>query len=524
MTGSGGPLARLAAFLSAGSRWRRFAFSVALGMLAAGAQPPVHALPLLIVSFTGLVWLLDGAQSRRGAFAVGWWFGAGYFGAGLYWVSNALLVDAAKFGWLIPFAMLGLSFGLGLFTGVATWIARLLRPAGAARIFALAGAWTLLEWVRGVVLTGFPWNPVGNVWVAAEPVLQGAAWGGVYGLSLITVFAAAAPALLEARGRRVWLFSGSGLALIGLVAVAGAIRLAGGDNRTVPGVTVRIVQAAIDQRDKWLPENRARNFALHLRLSTEAPADGGPRPTVVVWPETAAPFSVATDADGRALMRSAVPEGGLLITGAVRYRAEGGRVVQIWNGVAALDDRGEVVALYDKHHLVPFGEYTPFRDILPLDKITVGALDFSAGPGPATLDLPGLPPASPLICYEAIFPGEVTAPGNRPSWLLNVTNDGWFGISAGPHQHLASARLRAVEEGLPLVRAANTGISAVVDAYGREVARLGLGDRGVLDAPLPVAISPTPFSGGGNAIPLLLAVLFLGVSRLSILNHSLMKI
>ncbi|MEX2455119.1 MAG: apolipoprotein N-acyltransferase, partial [Rhodospirillaceae bacterium] len=237
-----------------------------------------------------------------------------------------------------------------------------------------------------------------------------------------------------------------------------------------------------------------------------------------------APFSVPTDLQGRDLMRSAVPPGGLIVTGTPRYRVEGGQLSQIWNSIAAVDDRGETVGVYDKHHLVPFGEYTPFRAVLPLEKITVGSLDFSRGPGPVTMRLPGLPPVSPLICYEVIFPAAVTASGDRPSWMLNVTNDGWFGISAGPHQHLASARLRSVEEGLPLVRAANTGISAVIDSYGRVTARLPLGERGVLDSALPGALAPTPFSRHGNAIPLMLVALFLGVSAVSVINHGLMKI
>lgn len=513
MTGAGRCVARLSAGLAGCTGWRRWAAAFALGALAAAAQPPVHLIPVLIVSFAGLVRLLDGATRGRTAFAVGWWFGAGYFAAGLYWVSYALLVDAARFAWLIPPALLGLSFGLGLFIGAATWLARRAARAGLWRIAGLAGAWTLLEWIRGVVLTGFPWNPVGNVWVAAPPVLQAASWIGVYGLSLLTVFAAAAPAGLAGPGpaRARWTAALSGLALIAALAVAGAVRLSGDAGGSVAGVTLRIVQPDIAQQDKWRPDVRAANFALHMRLSGRR---GDGRATHVIWPETAAPFSVATDPRGRDLLRAAVPPGGLLLTGAPRFRVEGGRIVQIWNGLVAVDDRGEVVAGYDKHHLVPFGEYTPFRDILPLEKITVGSLDFSAGPGPATLRLPGLPPVSPLICYEAIFPGEVTAPGDRPGWLLNVTNDGWFGLSAGPHQHLASARLRAVEEGLPLVRAANTGISAVIDPYGRDVARLPLGVRGVIDSALPLALPPTPFSRCGNAVPLALALLFLGVSAI----------
>ena len=510
-------VARLARRVSGLSGWRRWAAAFAFGALAAAALPPVHALPLLIVSFAGLVWLLDGAPGARRAFVDGWMFFGGFSAAGLYWISNALLVDAGQFAWLIPFAALGLPLALGLFGGIMTLLARKFWVPGPGRACVLAACWTLMEGVRGVVLTGFPWNPVGNVWVAFEPVLQAAAWIGVYGLSAITVWAAAGFATLGDGGRKSahrWGAALSGTAVLAALAVAGAVRLAGappvsGDpDANVPGVVLRIVQPNIAQRDKWLPQRRARNFATHLEMSGVA---GDGKATHVIWPETAAPFGVTTDPARRALMRIAVPPGGSLITGAPRFAVAPGRPTRIWNGLVAVNDAGAVAATYDKHHLVPFGEYVPFRDLLPLEKITAGSVDFSAGPGLVTLRLPGLPSFSPLICYEAIFPGRVVAPGERPGFLLNITNDGWFGISAGPHQHFASARLRAVEEGLPLVRAANTGISGVVDSYGRIVAAIGLGTRGVLDSALPKSAAKPPlFARYGNAIPMILAaILFL---------------
>jgi apolipoprotein N-acyltransferase len=485
--------------LAAVSGWRRLLSAFLFGVVAVAAQPPVHFLPALLIAFPGLVWLLDGAPNSRSAFGVGWMFGAGYFAAGLYWVANALLVDAARFAWMIPFAVLGLSFGLGLFIGAMAVLARKVWSPGIGRILALAAAWTFFEWVRGTILTGFPWNPVGNVWVAAPPVLQSAAWVGVYGLSAVTVFAAAGLAMFGSPAGRQRRWGVPGIALIFLIAIAGVLRLADAPRDDVPGVTLRIVQPNIAQRDKWLPENRARNYARHLVLSGDR---GDGRATHVIWPETAAPFSVSTDAARRAVMRRAVPPQGLLLTGAVRLERQDGRVIRVWNSLVAVDDAAEVAAVYDKHHLVPFGEYMPLREYLPLEKITAGALDFSAGPGPRTLRLPGLPAVSPLICYEVIFPGRVLDRADRPSWLLNITNDGWFGISAGPHQHFASARLRAVEEGLPVVRAANTGISGVIDSYGRVVARLGLDRAGALDSGLPLAsASRTLFSRYGNGIP-----------------------
>jgi apolipoprotein N-acyltransferase len=508
-----GLAARLAARLATVAGWRRWLIAFLLGATAIAAQPPVHFLPALLIAFPGLVWLLDGARSPRAAFGIGWMFGAGYFAAGLYWVSNALLVDAARFAWLIPFALIGLSLGLGLFIGATTFAARYLWSSGAGRVFALAASWTFFEMVRGTVLTGFPWNPVGNVWVVVAPVLQTASWLGVYGLSAITVFAAAAIVMCAGAERSRWWWALSGLAVICVLAIAGALRLSDAGNATVPGVVLRIVQPNIAQADKWAAARRAQNYARHLQMSRAAGETSGTSGAVgavthVIWPETAAPFSVATDAVRRSLMRQSVPAGGLLLTGSIRLERRNDRISRVWNSLVAVDDKTGVAAVYDKHHLVPFGEYMPFREFLPFDKITAGALDFSAGPGPRTLRLAGLPAFSPLICYEVIFPGQVVDEADRPAWLLNITNDAWFGTSAGPHQHFASARMRAVEEGLPLVRAANTGVSGVIDAFGRVTAKLGLDRAGVLDATLPAAAQGrTLFSLYGNVLPGILVVL-----------------
>lgn len=499
----------LAARISGLAGWRRNATAFLLGAFAVAAQPPVSALPVLIVSFTGLVWLLDGAGRPRRAFIDGWMFGAGYFAAGLYWISNALLVDADRFGWLIPIALGGLSLGLGLFNGCAALLARRFWSDRRSRVLLLAVSWTFFEWLRGVVLTGFPWNPIGNVWVAVPQVLQTASWAGVYGLSALTVLAAACFACVAQPSPGRWRAAFSGTAVLAICAVAGFARLSDASDAGVDGIQLRVVQPNISQQDKWRPEKRAENYALHLELSRRR---GDGKVTHVIWPETAAPFGVTTDTARRALMRAAVPPGGLLITGAPRFRFENGRLAQIWNSLVAVDETGSVAAVYDKHHLVPFGEYMPFRDILPLDKITAGALDFSRGPGLATIRAPGLPPFSPLICYEVIFPSAVVRGDDRPDWILNLTNDGWFGISAGPHQHFASARLRAVEEGLPVVRAANTGISAVIDPYGRVVSQLALGTRGVLDSHLPLpAAGLTMYSRFGNFAPGFLLVIMLAL-------------
>jgi apolipoprotein N-acyltransferase len=473
---------RLARRVSASTGWRRRGLAVSFGALAALALPPVHALPLLWIAFPGLVWLIDGARSDRSAFAAGWWFGFGHFSLGLYWISYALWVDPVRFGWLIPFAVFGLGGLLGLFTGLASAAAHRLAPAGVVRVLSLAAAWVLLEWVRSWFCTGFPWNLMATVWMPVLPVLQFAAVAGSYGLSLLTVAVAGLPAVLAEPGRSRRIAVAAGLAALAAVAGFGSWRLPAGPMPTVPGVRLRLVQADIEQTLKWRPEMRVENLRTHLELTL---SPGFDQVTDVIWPETAAPSFLDHDAAARRAMAAATPAHGLLITGAVRGTDPKVTTFQVWNSLQALNAAGDVVATYDKAHLVPFGEYVPLRHILPLDKITPGGTDFTAGPGAVTLDLPGLPPAGPLICYEVIFPGEVVDRARRPDWLLNVTNDGWFGLSAGPYQHFAAARLRAVEEGLPLVRAANTGISAVVDPYGRVTEELPLGAQGVLDSSLP---------------------------------------
>ena len=496
------------------SRQRRVSLALLLGALSALALPPWHIVPLVIPTFAGLLWLLDAAalspRPVRAAVVTAWLFGAGHFLVGVHWIAEPFLVDAARHGWLIPFALAGLAGGLALFPAAAglttALLARRFALAGIARALTFAAVWVLLEWVRSWLLTGFPWNLVGYVWAATPEIMQAAAFAGIFGVSLLTVLAGTMPAALGSeRGLRgagaVLLFT---VALPAAVWVGGAMRLGaapdyGSDdsNAMVAGVRLRIVQANIPQRQKWQPDLRAGHLQRHIALSRQPAALPA---THVIWPETAVPFFIANDDVIRAAAAVAAPRNGALITGAPRRG--GGDGGQFWNAAHAIDGDGRIVASYNKAHLVPFGEYVPLRGVLPIDKLVPGQGDFSAGSGRQTIAIPGLPPVSPLICYEAIFPGGVARADERPGWLLNLTNDAWFGTSAGPQQHFAISATRAVEEGLPLVRAANTGISAVVDPYGRPIAILGLGVEGVLDSGLPRALpTPTPYAIWGNAIP-----------------------
>ena len=500
-------IARLAAAARQARPWPRAGIAVALGALTALAFAPIHAVPVLFVAFPGLLWLLDGCtgakRPRLSAFALGWCFGLGHFVPGLYWIALSLLTDPERFAWLVPFCVLGVPAGLAVFPAAAILLLHMSGARGAGRVLLFAGLWTLAEWLRGHVLTGFPWNLAAYTWSRWPEMIQLASVIGAYGLSLVTVAVAAAPALLTDARLRLRAAGATAAVLVALFAF-GTVRLAGPGESAVENVRLRLVQAHVAQSLKWRDEQRREILRSHLELSR---SPGWERATHVIWPETAVPYVLSADANARAAVALAAPPGGALITGGLRV-TEPAAPFHVWNSLYAVTDDGTILSTYDKAHLVPFGEYVPLRRFLPIDKITPGTADLSAGPGPRTIALPGLPPFSPLICYEAIFPHDVVGV-ERPAWLLNITNDAWFGKSTGPHQHFAAARVRAVEEGLPLVRAANTGISAVVDAKGRIVALLDLGARGVLDADLPGALDPTlyaRFGDGGFALLLTLAL------------------
>lgn len=514
-------VASLAARIAAVSGWRRYGLAFLCGVLATLALPPFYATPLMLPAFTCLVWLLDGVPHPRAAFALGWWFGFGYFLSGLYWIGISMTVDLAAFGWMIPFATGGLAGGLALYAGLALFAVKLSSTRGMGRIFALAAAWTIAEWLRGHLLTGFPWNLVGTAWTVADAPIQFASLVGSYGLSLVTVLVMALPAALGGPQptRRAWVPIGLSVALVAALWGGGALRLSGASDASVPGVELRLVQPNIKQEFKW---DRARVRANLLKAISLSLGPGYDKITDIVWPETSiGPFFLADEPDLRTALAKIVPHGGLLLTGSLRQEAgvaapgapAGAAEMRYFNSLMALDDQGRVVGAYDKFHLVPFGEYVPLRSVLPIAAIAHSIGDFSAGPGPRTLTLPHLPPVGPLICYEAIFPGDVAAQNPAPRWLLNITNDAWFGDSTGPYQHFESARLRAVEQGVPLVRDANTGISGIVDAYGRVRERLGLGQAGVVDGPLPVALDrATPYARFGDLGFLLLLVASLSLA------------
>jgi apolipoprotein N-acyltransferase len=523
--------------------WRRRLAALVAGGVSVLAMAPFFAWPVLWLTLPALVWLIDGtsphwrpdsADARiRGrhlvaAAGVGWWFGFGYFLAGLFWVGEAFLVEAETFAVLLPFAVTLLPAGMALYWAGAAALAARLWSAGPARVLVLALTLSAAEWLRGHALTGFPWNLLGYALTYPLPLMQSAAVLGVYGLTLVTavVFALQPIAWSEAApgaaGRRLRAVAVAVAVLpIAVMAVLGAIRLSAAGDATVPGVRVRIVQPSVPQREKWRPEHQERIFLDHLRLSATNPAGETDSAgiTHIIWPEAALPFLVLDHPPARAAIGRSLPEGAFLIAGALRAEpAPPGspRPRRIFNSLLVLGEGGSLVALYDKIHLVPFGEFVPLQGLL--EQVGLGRLvgmrgGFDIGPRPRPLlHAPGLPPVAPLICYEAIFPAAVVQAGERPGLLLNVTNDGWFGDTTGPQQHLHQARVRAVEEGLPLLRAANNGVSAAIDGHGRVLARLGLDLRGVIDVALPVALPPPPYARLGDIAFLLLWAAFAGLA------------
>lgn len=528
----------LPAAIAALRGWKRAALSFALGAVSVLGFAPFHAWPLLFLTFPGLVWLLDGIAAaggegregklRRAAWT-GWWFGFGFFIAGLYWIGIAFLVEADKFAWLIPFAVTALPAGLALFYAAASALAMLAWRPGAGRVIVLAATFFAAEWLRGHILTGFPWNLWGYALAGSDALMQTTALFGIYGLTLFALVIFASPAAFcDPRGpsaKRPWVLPAICLLLLGAGWIWGALRLANAADDVHAQIRLRIVQGNIPQADKWKAEKREPNFQRMLDLSAQPPARPGvPAATHLIWPETSVPFLFMLN-DGiyvpkaRESLAGLLPDGVAMILGAERVdatpRGDGQYVIdRVYNSLFVLDAESKVQAIYDKTHLVPFGEYVPFETLLAkigIKQLTHLNSGFASGRSRYAMQAGAAPAFSPLICYEAIFPGWVTPDGERPGWLLNLTNDAWFGISTGPYQHLHQARLRAVEEGLPLVRAANTGVSAVIDAYGKITASLPLNTAGVLDEALPVALRQTPFSSyrGFSLIVVALMILLL---------------
>lgn len=471
--------------LAALTGWRRNAAAFFLGALATLTLSPFYIFLLLIPAYGGLFILVDSATSRRRHFWDGWFWGWGYFMTGLYWFCVALMTDEA-FEWLIPFALFGLTGIIAIYPGLACLLMAWLKKTfhGPARLIIFTLIFTGVETARGILFTGFPWNLPGYAFGFSEPGLQLASLLGPYGLTAAAILFGISP--LFARGAKplaatIWL-------MLGLSLLWGEARIPDAPMPTVPGIKLRLVQANIAQPHKWDPRLQMQGMQKHITLMH---SPGLENITHIIWPETAVPYVFQENSDLSRLLGGAIPEGKLLFTGTLRVDGEDYATANIYNSLMAINHEGRIVGNYDKAHLVPFGEFQPIRPYVPKEWMTpVGDKDFAWGTASQVLNWPATPPLLPLICYEAIFPemAQAAKGEGRPAWLLNVTNDAWFGLSTGPRQHFEMARMRAVEQGVPLVRVANTGISAVIDPYGRPTALLPLGTQGILDANLPQAL------------------------------------
>lgn len=496
-----------------GRLWHRLPLlELAIGATASLGLAPFGFWPATPAALGLALWHLSGPGPARRAGARALFVGVGYFGAGLAWIVEPFLVDAATYGWMAPFALILMALGGGLFWAVPVWTACRLAASPPARGIAIAAALLVSEWLRGWIFTGFPWAQPGQAWLGS-PVAQLAAAGGQLGLTALSLTLAALPVVfLRASGRRAgWAGLAASALLLAGVWAGGAARLAAPDPAPTT-IVLRLVQPDADQALKWDP-GWAAEFYRRLLAGSAGPTAEGRIPDAVIWPETAVSFLL--NEAGPVLPQMAGSAGGaMLLTG--MQRAEGARW---YNSLVAVSPDGAARPVYDKFHLVPFGEYIPWGDAMARLGITAFAAQngfgYSPGPGPAVLRIGALPPFQPLICYEAVFPQHLRATASaRPEWLLQVTNDAWFGGFSGPWQHLAQARLRAIETGLPLIRVANTGITAAIDARGRVIAGLGLGAQGRIDVTLPGALPPTPWLARGDAPLVAVAALLLLLAAL----------
>jgi apolipoprotein N-acyltransferase len=490
------------------------------GSLSAFAQQPYNLFPLMVVGFSCLWIMLQSFTRARHAYAGGFLFGLGYFLTGLWWIGNALLVDGNPYIWAMPLAVLGLQTFLSFYTALGIGIARHLAPRTDTHAFLLfIGVVSASEWLRGHAFTGFPWNSFGTIWADFLPMAQISSLVGMYGLTLLTIFICALPGfLLTVSDKKIKTsFAFAGLILITVWLGFGAYRLSTHPQKLHEDIILQVISPNIPQGEKWDSNLLVQNFLKTTRMIAARDDQQDPDKTrLIILPETAFHHVVMTDPAALEVIQKSInahPQKTYLLTGALRKTVSEDKPTY-HNSLVVMDQTGSTRATFDKFHLVPFGEYIPFQDYIPLKPI-VEFSGFKAGNGPQTLHVDSIPPFSPLVCYEVIFPGNVTADKNA-RWMVNVTNDAWYGFSPGPYQHLAQTRLRAIEEGIPLIRSANTGISAVIDPLGRYVAQGPLFEDNILVTPLPQALeSPTAYGRFGDTFfaAFVLFLLILGLKR-----------
>ncbi len=481
---------------------------LAAGLASACGFAPLNLWPLTLIALAVLLWAVEQAPRLRSALARGWWFGFGQFVLGLNWIATAFTYQSNMPAWLGWVGVVVLSLYLAIFPAVSAGLAwRWGRSDRLRLVLLFAAAWIVTEFLRGALFTGFPWNPLG-ISLLLTPAAIFSSLAGTYALSGLAALIGGALYLVA---RRSW--SRGGAVAIAVAALIGTAFLAAPAPDGEPGARVRIVQPNVSQDMKhevgYGPQLR--------RFEQSARSVGGP-PTLLLWPEDGVPFMLDEEPFAAERIGSWLRPGDLLLTGGAKLeRDEGDRPVGARNSVHAVDPSGALLARYDKAHLVPWGEYLPLRSLLEplgLARVVPGDLDFWEGPGPRTYDLPGFGRVGMQICYEIVFSGHVVDPDNRPDFIFNPSNDAWFGWW-GPPQHFAQARLRAIEEGLPVVRATPTGVSGIIDARGNVLASVPKHEQGVIDARVPPAATPTLFARLGNWLPFIFAALLVGGAMLS---------
>ncbi len=459
--------------------WRNLIVAALVGAAAGFGQAPYDLPVVLFAAFAVAFWLAGRPQTIRSAALLGWAFGTGYFLHSLHWIVSPFLVDVPRHGWMAPFALVFMAAGLALFWGAAFAGARYLSRG---TIWPLALCLAAAEMIRAYIFTGFPWATPAQALVDVAAG-QGLAFVGPHGANLAMLICAALAARLFRTGpaRYAGVFgAGAAAALLLMPPFAPTAQMT--------EHSLRLIQPNAPQKDKWDPDKAYTFYYRQLELTAAPPHASGQAPDLIIWPETAIPWALPYGQEALAPIAEAAGEA------AVTLGVQRTRDLRFFNSMVVLDPQGAVTQTYDKHHLVPFGEYLPLRKWNPIPKITAGLVDFSAGDGVKTIQIGHLPTFSPLICYEIIFPNQVIDEKNRPQWLLNLTNDGWYGDSPGPYQHLISAQMRSIEEGLPLVRVANTGITTITDAYGRMQSKIPYGIQGFIDVMLPKPLSEIPLA------------------------------
>lgn len=480
-----------------------------LGFLSVYALPPFFIVPILFVTFSGLVILLCTPENTAfSCWKIGYFFGFGYFAFGFSWIGNALLIDAQTFGWLYPIALLSCGAFFGLFTAFPAWLTYYFKTP-LAKIFALSGLWGISEWFRSFFLTGFPWNLLGSALSFSPASMQSASLWGTYGMSIILILAASAPALcFLSRTTKNLLFAvGLPTIVLAFILAFGFWRLDHYQDLGVSQTRIRIVQPSIPQTLKWNDQAMEQNFARYISLSQ---SPGLEDIDFVIWGETASPYPLDMDSAHLQQITAAIPANGYLITGVVRYEGDSWYNYKPYNSMFVINKQAQILAHYDKSHLVPFGEYIPLRQYLPawIKPVANTIANFKSGSGPKNIHIGNHPDFGTLICYEIIFPHQIINSDSKPKWLINLTNDGWYGESQGPYQHFAATRLRAVEEGISIFRVANSGISAGITPLGEIMGKIDLNQVGFFDFNLPESSSIfTIYNRYGNNIPLILSFL-----------------